>query len=51
MKKENTSVERLAAFRIVAVYAVMGGLRILCADTALGWLIHDPGLITRIGCP
>ncbi|MRR05357.1 MAG: PAS domain S-box protein [Deltaproteobacteria bacterium] len=49
MKKENTSVERLAAFRIVVVYAILGGLWILCSDTALGWLSHDPGLITRIG--
>ena len=40
--------DRMAALRIVAVYATIGGLWILCSDTVLGWLIHDPTLMTRI---
>lgn len=40
--------ERIAAFRIVAIYGIIGGLWILCSDTILGWLIHDPTLMTRI---
>jgi len=38
----------MAAFRIVVVYAIFGCLWILCSDTVLGWIIHDPVLITRI---
>jgi len=38
----------MAAFRIVAVYGIFGGLWILCSDTVLGWIIHDPVLMTRI---
>jgi len=37
-----------AAFRIVAVYSVFGGFWIYFSDTAMGNLIHDPVLITRL---
>ncbi|MHC1697306.1 MAG: PAS domain S-box protein [Geobacteraceae bacterium] len=48
MSKENARTDRIAAFRIVAVYGIFGGLWILFSDTVLGWIIHDPPLITRI---
>lgn len=49
MKNTCARSDRIAAFRIVAVYAMIGGLWILCSDTVLGWIIHDPRLMTRIG--
>jgi len=48
VKNETARTDRMAAFRIVAVYGIFGGLWIFCSDTVLGWFIHDPALMTRI---
>ncbi len=48
MKNETARKDRMAALRIVAVYGIIGGLWILFSDTVLGWIIHDPSLMTRI---
>lgn len=37
-----------AVFRIVGVYALLGGLWIYLSDTILGWFVQSPELITRI---
>jgi len=48
VKNKTARTDRLAAFRIVAVYGIFGGLWIFCSDTVLGWIIHDSTLMTRI---
>lgn len=42
---QNTA--RREIIRIVAVYSLFGTLWIYLSDTFLGWLLHDPALITR----
>ena len=37
------------AFKIVRIYALFGALWIYFSDTAVGWFIRDPDVITRIG--
>jgi PAS domain S-box-containing protein len=39
---------RLEIIRIVAVYALFGGLWIYLSDSFLGFIIHDPAVIYRI---
>lgn len=48
MKNQTAGTDRMAAFRIVAIYGILGGLWIFCSDTVLGWIIHDSTLMTRI---
>lgn len=36
------------ALRIVAIYVLFGSAWILLSDSALGWLVHDPAMLTRI---
>lgn len=38
----------LERIRIVAIYALFGSLWIYLSDTLLGWMISEPGVITRI---
>lgn len=38
----------LERIRIVAIYALFGSLWIYLSDTVVGWLIHDPLVITRL---
>jgi PAS domain S-box-containing protein len=40
--------ERKATIRIVAVYALFGGLWILFSDTVMGFITRDPDLLGRI---
>lgn len=46
--KPTRQKDRLERIRIVAIYALFGSLWIYLSDTILGWMIKDPGLITRI---
>jgi PAS domain S-box-containing protein len=39
---------RLAALRIVVIYAFFGALWILTSDTVLGWLVSDHDTMTRL---
>lgn len=39
---------RLAALRIVVIYAFFGALWILTSDTVLGWLVSDHATMTRL---
>lgn len=48
MNYKTARTDRMAALRIVVFYGIFGGLWILCSDTVLGWIIHDPTLMTRI---
>jgi len=34
-------------FKIVVIYAIFGGIWIFFSDTALGWLVRDPEIMTR----
>lgn len=34
--------------KIVAIYAIFGGIWIYFSDTALGWIIRDPEIMTRL---
>jgi PAS domain S-box-containing protein len=43
-----TREDRRIAVKIVAFYALFGGLWILLSDSLLGWLVRDPDIITRI---
>ncbi len=36
------------ALRIVAIYVLFGSGWILLSDNVLGWLVHDPAMLTRI---
>jgi two-component system cell cycle sensor histidine kinase/response regulator CckA len=42
------TTERFAVLRIVSIYAIAGGLWIYLSDTVMGWMIHDPAIMTRI---
>lgn len=48
MKIPSRHSEFLERIRIVAIYAVFGSLWIYLSDTVVGWLIHDPVVITRL---
>lgn len=48
MKFMNTWQDRKATLRIVAVYALFGGLWILCSDTVMGLITTDPEMLQRI---
>lgn len=48
MKIPSRYNEFLERIRIVAIYALFGSLWICLSDTVVGWLIHDPLLITRL---
>jgi two-component system cell cycle sensor histidine kinase/response regulator CckA len=43
-----TRLLKLSPFRIAALYAVAGWLWIAFSDAALGMLVHDPDVMTRI---
>jgi PAS domain S-box-containing protein len=43
-----TSSDRKMVFKIILIYSLFGGLWIYLSDTILGWLVHDPEIITRI---
>jgi PAS domain S-box-containing protein len=38
--------DNLAVIKIIAIYAFVGGFWIYCSDSILGWLVHDPALMT-----
>jgi PAS domain S-box-containing protein len=40
--------DRRIVLKIVAVYSLFGGLWICLSDSALGWLVRDPDVMTRI---
>lgn len=48
MKISSRYSEFLERIRIVTIYALFGSLWIYLSDTAVGWLIHDPVVITRL---
>lgn len=48
MRKLTAWKERKATIRIVAVYALFGGLWILFSDTVMGFITRDPDLLGRI---
>jgi PAS domain S-box-containing protein len=48
MKFASRYSEFLERIRIVAIYALFGSLWIYLSDTVVGWLIHDPVVITRL---
>ncbi len=48
MKASARNAEWAAKIRIVAIYALFGSLWIFLSDTVVGWMIRDPGLMTRI---
>lgn len=37
-----------AVLKIVGIYVLFGGIWIYFSDTVLGWLVHDPAIITGI---
>ena len=40
--------KRSATFRIVGIYALVGGLWIFASNTVLGWLVHDQQIVVKI---
>jgi len=48
MKKPTRQKDRVERIRIVAIYALFGGMWIYLSDTILGWMIKDLEIITRI---
>jgi PAS domain S-box-containing protein len=48
MKKDITKQAEFSILKIIAIYAIFSGLWIYLSDTALGLLISDPAIITRI---
>jgi PAS domain-containing protein len=47
MGYQSPQKRRLAAARIVAIYALFGLAWIYGSDTVLGWLVHDPAVIVK----
>ena len=48
LKSTSLRKERKATIRIVAIYAVFGGVWIYCSDTVMGFITRDPDLLQRI---
>ena len=48
MEEPKTDAHYLSVLRIVFIYAIAGGLWIYLSDTLLGFMIHDPAILTRI---
>ncbi len=48
MKDPNDRISRLAALRIVAIYAVVAALWIYLSDHAVAWFVQEPTLLVRV---